>query len=706
MDPIEFPCLRNLAETSVDPQVPWEFAPKPFSTENPNAYKSWRKQPTTEHLFYSGVTGQVPSLRVSEGNPPREIHAIIADYDAEISDEGLAEGLVQADKYYPVNLVHRTPTSGGIRLIWLLEKPLLIPSTDVLKRFLKVAEKHLHAPALLVNLDKEAFCNPHLYYDVGHTWAVGSEDRIPWVEACGWLLKSSEKAKWVGEAIPMDILAAAVEEKFPGRWQGEFVEGARGCRFWDDTGDNPTAAIVRDTGMQCFTGLEPFVPWSMIFGRAFVERVSSKRLGELLDGVYYDGDNYWLQLPGGKWEPHSEREVSRKFKVKHGLSVDRIDGKTFSEVDEALQNVGDNQRISGAAPFIFQPSGVIDFMGERVLNISNLKTLTPAGESGEFGENFPWIGQFLQELFDPWEQLEFMMAWLKRFYSSARAGKLLQGQAVFVAGDTGRGKTFFSTQLVGGLVGGHADASQYLMGKTTFNKDLFHKALWTIDDAMPGDNMQDHKTFSTMLKRTTANNQFEFHAKFRDAVQVAWAGRVLVTGNLDADSLRILPDLDTSILDKLLLFKAAPRISHFPEKHELGAIIKKELPHLAAWLLGYNPPDHVVDPDPRYGVARYHHPFLKMESDSRNDSSVVRELIQSWMKEYKQDFVGTAVELLQGLLLNPTSGNLLGNSGGNKARWMAIQLGKLEAKGDGFVTSEGYKDRNKIWKIKNEKAQK
>jgi hypothetical protein len=700
MNSVLFPCLTNLSKTDVHESCPWTFDAKPFSTADANAYKSWRKQPNTEHLFYSGIVGQAPTLRVSENNPPREIRAIIADYDSKIGDDEIDTGLARIEKFYLPTYIHRTPLSGGVRLIWMLEKPLLLPNYDVAKRFQKAAMKYTHAKIAFANLDEQAFENANLYYDVGHSWQGAGGEPIPWTEACGWLVKVSEKAKWAGDAISMEILAAEVQDRFPGRWQGEFVDGARGCRFWDATADNPTAAIVRPTGMQCFTGIEPFVPWSSIFGRGFVERVSARRLGEMLDGIYYDGDNYWLQTQESKWEPHAEREMSRHLKVFNGLSADRIDGKTYSEVDEALHIIGQSRRVVGAAPFIFQPSGPIDFMGEKVLNICNVKVLPAAEEAGAWGENFPWLGNFLKELFEPEEQLDYMLAWLKRFYCSAREGKLLQGQAVFLAGDTGRGKTFFSNRVVGALVGGHADASQYLMGKTTFNKDLFHKPFWTVDDALPGDNNQDHKAFGTMIKRVTANNMFEFHAKFRDATQVAWSGRVMVTGNLDADSLRIIPELDTSILDKLLLFKAAPRVSHFPEKHQLEAIVREELPHLAAYLVAYTPPENVIDQDPRYGVSRYHHPFLKQVAGDSNDSSTVRELIQIFLKDYPRDFEGTAVELMQEMFTDESTRHLLGHSGTNRARWMSIQLGKLEAKGDGFVKTVGHRNRNKVWRIK------
>jgi hypothetical protein len=398
------PCLINLAQTAIHEQEPWVFKANPHSTSNPNAYKTWRKQIDTEHLFYSGIVGQASNLRVSEENPPCEIRAIIADYDSVISDTVFDEGLKLTEKYYEPTYVHRTPLSGGVRLIWMLERPLLLPNYDVSKRFLKACLKYTHAKEVFANLDEPAFENPNLYYDVGHSWQSGGGLPIPWVDACGWLLKVSEKAKWSGDVIPMEILSAEVEKKFPGRWQGDFYDGARGCRFWDAEADNPTAAIVRPTGMQCFTGTESFVPWASILGRGFVEKLSSRKLGELLDGIYYDGDAYWYRTPSGKWESHAEREMARHLKVNKGLSADRIESKTYSEIDEALDSICQNHRISGVAPFIFQPSGVLNFMGEQILNISNVKVINPPEDYEKiivWGTNFPWIGKFLQDLFDP-----------------------------------------------------------------------------------------------------------------------------------------------------------------------------------------------------------------------------------------------------------------------------------------------------------------
>jgi hypothetical protein len=339
---------------------------------------------------------------------------------------------------------------------------------------------------------------------------------------------------------------------------------------------------------------------------------------------------------------------------------------------------------------------VIDFMGRRVLNTSKVKTLLRAEESGNWGEHFPWIATFLKEFFDPEEQLEFFLAWLQRFYKSATAGKLLQGQAVFVAGEPGRGKTLLTNRIISSLVGGHADAARFLLGETNFNRELFEVGLWTIDDCTPGDNATDHKKFSSLLKKCVANTTFEFHAKFRDSCMVQWAGRIIVTGNLDAESLRILPDVDTSILDKLLLFRAAPRVSHFPDRYELEAMLKQELPHFAAWLDDHKPSEDIIDEDPRYGVRRYHHSSLAASAGEVSDAQMVREILEAYFRDNGGILEGNTTDIFTSLHLDDSLKPLLAR---HNPRWLGTQLGKLQAQGDGFVSKWSGKDGRRVWKI-------
>jgi len=52
------------------------------------------------------------------------------------------------------------------------------------------------------------------------------------------------------------------------------------------------------------------------------------------------------------------------------------------------------------------------------------------------------------------------------------------------------------------------------------------------------------------------------YEKFKSSGEVPWFGRIIVTCNLDAESLRILPDMDLNTNDKISLFKAKMKGDH------------------------------------------------------------------------------------------------------------------------------------------------
>lgn len=686
---MRFPCIANLVTQDVEMARPWEFVPEVPRFKTKRLYKEWLSQDTTEHCLYCGFTGLIPSLRLhKDANPVHSVHALIADYDSEIGDSDLEGMLSRAHEAAP-NWVHRTP-SGGARLVWIFERPVLIASPAVLIRMLRTAAKALDMRGLLPGFDFDsAFLNPTIYYDVGRDWMeVDGAPRLKSSVVEGWILKSSESVKWQGDAIPLDVIETEMQRRFPNRWNGAFVEGARGVRFWDPMADNPTAAIVRPTGMQCFTGPSGFVPWSKIFGSRFVEQFTTSRLSEVIDGVWYDGRSYWYQSADGKWEARAEREMARWLKVEQGLAAEKEKNATFSEVEQALHTVDQHRRVVGAAPFVYLPPGMIEFMGKRVLNTARVHPLRPADSINDWGDRFPWLAQFLEKFFDNDEQLVYFLSWLKRFYCSALDGTPRQGQALFVAGEPGQGKTLLSNRIVSGLMGGHQDAAQFLLGASSFNKELFHHGLWTVDDATPGDSSADHKKFSSLLKKVTANTTFEYHAKFQDSVMVEWTGRVVITGNLDAESLRILPDLDTSILDKIMLFRAATVDKMFPERHVLQETIVRELPYLGAYLLEFEIPDECISGQARYGVKSYHHPELSLAAGESTDAAVLDEVLDAFILERQRNgendpWHGTATALMQDIFLYDGLRNIVGR---NSARWFGIQLGKLEAQGRGITS--------------------
>ena len=114
-----------------------------------------------------------------------------------------------------------------------------------------------------------------------------------------------------------------------------------------------------------------------------------------------------------------------------------------------------------------------------------------------------------------------------------------------------------------------------------------------------------------------------------EPVDIERRGRIVLTTNTDADSLAILPNLDGTILDKLMIVKMSDK--HVPwfhqmSKNQIEGIIAKELPHALHWLAyHFIPPKRVVEgASGRFGINTYHHPDII--SISKDLSSMQRNM--------------------------------------------------------------------------------
>ena len=137
------------------------------------------------------------------------------------------------------------------------------------------------------------------------------------------------------------------------------------------------------------------------------------------------------------------------------------------------------------------------------------------------------------------------------------------------------------------------------------NKDLARVLAWVVDDTTSAASFQDQRRATELIKKCVANPRMEYHAKYVDAISVPWTGRVVMSLNMDANSLSVIPSLDSSNRDKLMALRMSDSASSkFPPNDELERTIEKELPHLARWLLDWEVPKEVKG-DSRFGVYGY-----------------------------------------------------------------------------------------------------
>lgn len=643
--------IPNLSSANVAPCEPWlwnKHAPEIVcGKENKKNRDTWITNPNTDWQVYSMWEGLNETLRISkrtgkdEGNPPFKCFGLAGDYDAPVTEEELQLGLQRiGDKYIPAYF-ERT-LSGNGRFLWLFEEPISVPSREFAVAFLDYVSKQIKFDLLAVGFDRPAFMEPNRYYTNSGDWYQLSENRIPKALVQGWVLETARKFKWEKQdiAVPLEVVWTELQKKFPHHgWEGDFIEESQGPSFFIQGSTSPKSAIVKATGMFTFSAhaSKPFWSWADLLGEDFVKSYETTTLGKAVDGIYHDGSKYFMKDGRGNWRSYSKEDIREHLVIKRGLDGQRDRGVP-SQADVALEYIRHWQAIDGAAPFAFKPYGIFTGAGPRFLNTHTRRVLAPVEASASWGAGgqFPWLSGFLQHLFVTQEQLDFFLSWLHRFYKSAYELDLQRGQNIFLIGPPGTGKTLLNQNILSKLLGGSAEAQEYLLGETNFNSQLFEVALWTVDDSKSTTSANTHALFSSMIKKLAANQTFEYHAKFRTACTVEWQGRVVVTANDDEESLRIIPDLGISNRDKTMLFRTTGKLWSFPSSTEIEMILKRELPYFARYLLDYQIPEHCQG-SARFGVKEYHEPSLMREAEFSSPTNSFFEVLDDWHRAWFQE---------------------------------------------------------------------
>jgi hypothetical protein len=632
--------IANLASPEILPAhaEPWLTAPAIPSFETRESYKKWMASPSTTVPLFSLVEGENPGIRMGASNPGYRVWGLVTDYDATLTEDEIAAGLARVPADYPVFAWNRT-RRGGIRVVWAFEAPVFFYGNDTYRRLMQRAKKELKLTTLFPGLDEEALEKPDQTYAAGNGWTVNNAAVIRSATLGMWLFDVLRSTKDFDREleIPLDVVKAEVDARFPGRWKGDFREGARGLRFWDPAADNPTAAIVRKTGMTAFTGDRAFLSWADIFGHAFVAKYQEDRIGRAVADMYADNEqHYYRRITNGDWDRIGIEAARRHLKGTYNLSDSVRKGESLSEVDRVLHHLEMNRRIEGALPFPHRPESVIEWHGNTYVNTAanRVRLMKPSDAPANWGSDFPFISQFLTTLLVDEQNLVVFLAWLKHWYKSCYEGRPQRGQAVFIAGPTGTGKSFLSLELLSSIFGGYADVRQCFVEGARFNSSMFDRAVWSLDDSTILGDRRNHQKFSGIMKACVANPSMPYEKKYGYSGHCPFTGRFICTLNDDPVSLGILPDTDQSLLDKVILLRSDAYqavVAETPEKnHE---IVMSELPSFLRWLLDWEVPEW-VKLDSRFGIQAWHDTQILEEARSVSDSLTVLQAVELFINDY------------------------------------------------------------------------
>lgn len=634
---------KNLTVQTVEPCRPWEFVcTEKISAQvrgDKDSRQEWYQTPATNHSFYTGIEGANNTQRASKDNPPHKIHAFVADYDVAIPQERVNEAV----HAMPIKPTWTERSLGGnVRLVWVLESPMLVDDYQLCAFVLTEAVKWLNLD-MLPGLDEKAFTSPTRLYCNGCDWTpTGAAPVRPtqtqaFFVSCGrsFRFKASD-----GDNIPLSEVEPALRAAYPTMvWPGEFSLEAQGPSFWLPESTSPQSAILKAGGFFTFSAhaKKSFYTWTDLLGADFTKKYSEDSLAKATENIWWDGKRFW-RLQSGIYQSLDKVELGLHFKVACKVSAKpNSDGVSPSEV--AMNHIFNEQRVKAAVPFVMREQGPHTFLGARYLNTYAGKPIAPATGAQTWGPtgNFPFISLILDNLFTPASQLPHYLAWLKHYYTGAFERDPMPGQNTFIMGGVNLGKTLINRQLVGVGVGGYSDASDYLVDGGQFNSHLLHVPHWAMDDDTPTNNPSAQARMQAMLKKSAANQQFLCNTKFEQSGMCEWQGRIGVTTNLDFVSMRVVGPLDNSALDKTNLFRGtAEGTITFPNRTETKKLMEAERPAFYRWLLDWTVPDS-VERCPRFGYHSYQEAVLLDHTHQAGSSASFKEILMESLADYFKD---------------------------------------------------------------------
>lgn len=698
--------IKNLRDTKCfktsNPSTLKKSKPKFTSKAN---FRVWCADSKTDHIFYSMVEGSAPSKRISTDNPPNKIYGVIADYDAPVN-------WAEVDAIIAAKCPNHIPTwrsetqSGYIRLVWEFEKGIPI-APEMFDTFIKCLKNIIKPDRILAGFDSSSLRSSQ-YFELGANWVnMGGVVSCSTVQTALTKAAASKPPITSDTAIPLEVVAAEVNKRFPNRWIGDFEVGGRGPLFWIDDGIHREGCQIADDGMICYSDRagKGFISWREIFGAKFVSDYEEVKMGTLLDEYWFNGRAFFKLLYKSAVTIPKEQLILELRQT--GFSIKPKKGQALTEVEAAILTISNHNRIDEIAPVIFSKNRVVSYNSQRILNNANLTPVEP-DEDGDPAQ-WPFIHEWLGQLFknsSSTPTLNYFYAWMQRFYGAVLEQKMSQGQALILVGATSKGKSLLSNRVIAGLVGGYADASDYLSGQTKFNKDLGRVAAWVIDDTTSAASFQDQRRATELIKRAVANPRVEYQAKYADSLSVPWAGRVILSLNMDANSLSVIPALDSSNRDKLMALRVRDEArSSFPSNSTVETTIRQELPHFGKWLLEWDPPQEVMVGG-RFGVTSFIDESVASAAYDNSSRSSIAELVEFFCKRCREhnttipEWNGTLTEF-QVLLHEFNNGRSVGMS--NNLEFVRRGMASLEEAGKNNihvrpVHSRG-KGGGKMWVI-------
>ena len=323
---------------------------------------------------------------------------------------------------------------------------------------------------------------------------------------------------------------------------------------------------------------------------------------------YPPSEKYYVQNELMEYVPYTKTTLKLILKS-WGLRGRVHDDELQSPIDSLIADVSYGKSVTYAGRLAGIKVGCYQMNGKRVLVTSDPVILE--AKEGQF----PMIESVVGQLFNGGEidQRPYVYGWLKMGRKAVLEAFPMPGQALVLAGPRNAGKNLFQDIITEALGGRAEKPYRYMVGKSEFNGDLFGAEHLCIADEVPFYDMPSRRVFGSKIKDMCVNSLQSCHGKHKEALTLYPIWRLSISVNDEAENLVMLPPLEESIEDKIMLLKVdqaiMPMKSDSPRSRvEFWDAVRAEIPSFLYFIESYVVPDELQES--RFGIKAFQHPDL------------------------------------------------------------------------------------------------
>jgi len=544
----------------------------------------------------------VMGLQMSDLFPPSEKPKIVEIYDYQ---DAMGNMLYQVCRYFPKNFKQRRPDGqGGFKwsmkgiervLYHLPEVLAAIAAKQVI--FICEGEKDVHA---IQKLGFHATCNP----GGASNWLPQYTESLAGANVIIIAHKDKagrEHAQIVAAALHGHVSKLGVTE-LPSRGTAKVNDA------YDWIAAGGTQAELKEIAAKTTI-------WELPPPQLESPELAEQKHSEKEDFYYDKGKKEYLILNSRKcWLSLAETQFKKELALR-GLETQKDKKEFVSEADRFIIKLRDTRDVDYVGSLAGYASGFYEIDGRRVLVTDSPRIIEPT--PGEWGTIDSLLYGMLKD--EHYKQQDYLYGWLKVAYESLHSQKPRTGQALILCGPRNGGKSLLQKIITVILGGRSAKPYQFMTDKTTFNSDMLKSEHLCIGDEPASTDIRARRAFGAQIKQICGEDTQRCHPKNCEAITLTPFWRLSISVNDEPENLTVLPPIDDSIEDKLIILKTV--LSPMPmktgtqdERSTFWNQIVSEIPAFLDFLCKWQIPPELSSQ--RYGITHFQHHNILQEIDA------------------------------------------------------------------------------------------